>query len=219
MIKQVYANMPARVEARKALAVCHSAEKILYSTSTEPWHCKIHEREQKPGHVILTDRVAMQDATVTNGPVRLCRPAAQQPCCSTVHCDHLITAKSALKTTLPWPTPKTRKSYDFSPSIQQIRHRFQTRRRHYSPVVLETTLFPAGWWLHRLAHGKPLAAWYDYHWRGIRADACDVMAGLPRNQKRRKMIGVKPTNKLSSWANKRRDLKSGRHTTVKRRHR
>src|SRR5215217_6743367 len=96
LIKKLYAEMPAKVDAaRKALGrPLTLAEKILYS---HLWKgVDIQDFPRGKSYVdFAPDRVAMQDATAqmallqfdTTGRKRVAVP-------STVHCDHLIVAKT-----------------------------------------------------------------------------------------------------------------------------
>src|SRR2546428_2912973 len=96
MIKKVYASMPARIEnARKQLGrPLTLAEKILFSHLHKDQTFQNFERGRS--YVDFgPDRVAMQDATAQMALLQFMqagRPKVAVP--STVHCDHLITAKS-----------------------------------------------------------------------------------------------------------------------------
>ena len=102
MIKKVYAEMPAKVEAaRKALGrPLTLSEKILFS------HLHTDQKLENFGRGksyvdFAPDRVAMQDATAQMALLQFMqagRPKVAVP--STVHCDHLITAKVGAKTDL-----------------------------------------------------------------------------------------------------------------------
>src|ERR1035438_4161618 len=95
LIKKLYAEMPAKVDAAREL-VGHPltlAEKILYSHLFDP-AVKAHERG-KDYVDFAPDRVAMQDATAQMALLQFMtcgRAKVSVP--STVHCDHLIQAKS-----------------------------------------------------------------------------------------------------------------------------
>ena len=102
MIKKVYERMPARIEAaRKTLGrPLTLAEKILYSHLDASFQVKNYERGK--AYVDFNpDRVAMQDATAQMALLQFMqagRPKVAVP--STVHCDHLITAKAGAKNDL-----------------------------------------------------------------------------------------------------------------------
>ncbi|HRE95907.1 MAG TPA: aconitase family protein, partial [Flavobacteriales bacterium] len=99
MIKKVYAELPAKVDAaRKMLGRPMTlAEKILYAHLAENLPSSPYERGKS--YVDFNpDRVAMQDATAQMALLQFMqagRPKVAVP--STVHCDHLITAKDSSK--------------------------------------------------------------------------------------------------------------------------
>src|ERR1700761_4304250 len=99
MIKKVYAEMPAKVDAaKKALGrPLTLAEKILFAhLHTDQ---KLESFERGKSYVdFAPDRVAMQDATAQMALLQFMqagRPKVAVP--STVHCDHLIMAKDEAK--------------------------------------------------------------------------------------------------------------------------
>ena len=102
MIKKVYANMPARIEAaRKTLGrPLTLAEKILYSHLDADM--KLTDYPRGASYVDFNpDRVAMQDATAQMALLQFMqagRPTVAVP--SSVHCDHLIQAKAGAATDL-----------------------------------------------------------------------------------------------------------------------
>src|SRR6516225_797899 len=102
MIRKVYSEMPSRIEnARKQLGrPLTLAEKILYSHLHSDQ--KFENFERGKSYVdFAPDRVAMQDATAQMALLQFMqagRPKVAVP--STVHCDHLITAKDGSKTDL-----------------------------------------------------------------------------------------------------------------------
>jgi len=95
MIKAVYSRMDERIAAARKVVnkPLTLAEKILYSHLTEGNASQAYER----GNSYVDfgpDRVAMQDATAQMALLQFMqagRPKVAVP--STVHCDHLITAK------------------------------------------------------------------------------------------------------------------------------
>ena len=99
MIKKVYAEMPAKVDAaRKALGrPLTLSEKILFAHLHQDQQLSNFERG-KSYVDFAPDRVAMQDATAQMALLQFMqagRPKVAVP--STVHCDHLITAKLEAK--------------------------------------------------------------------------------------------------------------------------
>ena len=96
MIKAVYASMDERIAAARKVVnrPLTLTEKILYSHLTAGNAAAAYNRG-KDYVDFNPDRVAMQDATAQMALLQFMqagRPKVAVP--STVHCDHLITAKS-----------------------------------------------------------------------------------------------------------------------------
>ncbi|MET3888125.1 aconitate hydratase [Chitinophagaceae bacterium OAS944] len=202
LIKKVYAAMPEKVaEARKLVGrPLTLAEKILYAHLFVP-----AERAYDRGvdYVDFTpDRVAMQDATaqmallqfMTCGRAKVAVP-------STVHCDHLIQAKTGAKEDLKTANEVNKEVYEFLASISN-----KYGIGFWKPgagiihqVVLENYAFPGGMMIGTDSH-TPNAGGLGMIAIGVGgADAVDVMAGLPWELKMPKLIGVKLTGKMSGW--------------------
>jgi len=203
LIKKHYSEMPAKVDAaRKALGrPLTLAEKILYS---HLWTgVPITDFERGKAYVdFAPDRVAMQDATAqmallqfdTTGRKKVAVP-------STVHCDHLIVAKTEGKADLTKAVTDNEEVYNFLSSISN-----KYGIGFWKPgagiihqVVLENYAFPGGMMIGTDSHtvnagGLGMVA------IGVGgADACDVMAGLSWELLMPKLIGVKLTGKLNGW--------------------
>lgn len=204
MIKKVYANMPARVEAaRKTLGrPLTLAEKILYSHLDAEFEVKNYERGK--AYVDFNpDRVAMQDATAQMALLQFMqagRPKVAVP--STVHCDHLITAKSGAKQDLAVANSESKEVYDFLASVSN-----KYGIGFWKPgagiihqVVLENYAFPGGMMIGTDSHTVNAGGLGMIAIGVGGADACDVMAGLPWELKMPKLIGIKLTGKLNGWA-------------------
>ena len=204
MIKKVYANMPARIEAaRKALGrPLTLAEKILYSHLDA--HTPLTDYPRGSSYVDFNpDRVAMQDATAQMALLQFLqagRPKVAVP--STVHCDHLITAKSGAKVDLPFGNAESKEVFDFLGSVSN-----KYGIGFWKPgagiihqVVLENYAFPGGMMIGTDSHTVNAGGLGMIAIGVGGADACDVMAGLPWELKMPKLIGVKLTGKLSGWA-------------------
>src|SRR5574343_1666956 len=96
MIRKVYETYPERVEAARKVVgrPLTLSEKILYTHLWDGNATSAYERG-KSYVDFAPDRVAMQDATAQMALLQFMqagRPQVAVP--STVHCDHLITAKS-----------------------------------------------------------------------------------------------------------------------------
>jgi aconitate hydratase len=203
MIKKVYAEMPARVEAaRKALGrPLTLAEKILFAHLHKDQALANFERG-KSYVDFAPDRVAMQDATAQMALLQFMqagRPKVAVP--STVHCDHLITARVEAKQDLEVANAESKEVYDFLASVSN-----KYGIGFWKPgagiihqVVLENYAFPGGMMIGTDSHTVNAGGLGMIAIGVGGADACDVMAGLPWELKWPKLIGVKLTGKLSGW--------------------
>src|SRR5664279_5467469 len=202
LIKKVYEEMPSKIAAAKkrtgkALTL---SEKILYS---HLYLKTLQDYTRGKDYVdFAPDRVAMQDATAqmallqfsTCGRDRVAVP-------STVHCDHLIQAKTGAKSDLSTALDVNKEVYDFLSSISN-----KYGIGFWKPgagiihqVVLENYAFPGGMMIGTDSH-TVTAGGLGMVAIGVGgADAVDVMAGMAWELKFPKLIGVKLTGKLSGW--------------------
>ena len=204
MIKKVYAAMPAKVEAaRKKLGrPLTLAEKILFAHLHDDQSLENFERAKTYVN-FAPDRVAMQDATAQMALLQFMqagRPKVAVP--STVHCDHLIVAKTEAKQDLEKAVNESREVYDFLASVSN-----KYGIGFWKPgagiihqVVLENYAFPGGMMIGTDSHTVNAGGLGMIAIGVGGADACDVMAGLPWELKWPKLIGVKLTGKLNGWA-------------------
>ncbi len=203
MIKKVYANFGSRVEAARKVVgrPLTLSEKILYA---HLWDGDPKTAFKRGSDYVdfAPDRVAMQDATAQMALLQFMqagRPQVAVP--STVHCDHLITAKEGASIDLPHAKTESAEVFDFLSSVSN-----KYGIGFWKPgagiihqVVLENYAFPGGMMIGTDSHtvnagGLGMVA------IGVGgADACDVMAGLPWELKFPKLIGVKLTGKLNGW--------------------
>ena len=203
MIKRVYKEIPGKIEtARKLLNRSLTlAEKVLYAHLSEEQTLQIFERGKTYTN-FAPDRVAMQDATAQMALLQFMqagRPKVAVP--STVHCDHLIQAKTGAKEDLAVALNVNKEVYDFLASVSD-----KYGIGFWKPgagiihqVVLENYAFPGGMMIGTDSH-TPNAGGLGMIAIGVGgADACDVMAGLPWELKWPKLIGIKLTGKLSGW--------------------
>lgn len=203
MIKSVYASMPSRIEAaRKAVnKPLTLAEKILYSHLVEGNATKAYERGKS--YVDFNpDRVAMQDATAQMALLQFMqagRPKVAVP--STVHCDHLITAKVGAAQDLATATTESKEVFDFLASVSNKYGIgfWRPGAGIIHQVVLENYAFPGGMMIGTDSHTVNAGGLGMLAIGVGGADACDVMAGLPWELKFPKLIGVKLTGKLNGW--------------------
>jgi aconitate hydratase len=202
LIKKVYDEMPSKIAAAKKITgkALTLSEKILY---THLYSKTIRDYARGKDYVdFAPDRVAMQDATAqmallqfsTCGRERVAVP-------STVHCDHLIQAKTGAKSDLSTALDVNKEVYDFLSSISN-----KYGIGFWKPgagiihqVVLENYAFPGGMMIGTDSH-TPNAGGLGMIAIGVGgADAVDVMAGLAWELKMPKLIGIKLTGRLSGW--------------------
>jgi aconitate hydratase len=203
MIKKVYQNFESRVNAARDVVgkPLTLTEKILYA---HLWDEKT-DIAFKRGHDYVDfapDRVAMQDATAQMALLQFMqagRPQVAVP--STVHCDHLITAKDGADVDLPHARSESKEVFDFLSSVSN-----KYGIGFWKPgagiihqVVLENYAFPGGMMIGTDSHTVNAGGLGMIAIGVGGADACDVMAGLPWELKFPKLIGVKLTGKLSGW--------------------
>src|SRR5450755_274524 len=203
LIKKVYDEMPSKIAAAKKITgkALTLSEKILF---THLYSTTIQNYIRGKDYVnFAPDRVAMQDATAqmallqfsTCGRDRVAVP-------STVHCDHLIQAKTGAKTDLSTALDVNKEVYDFLSSISN-----KYGIGFWKPgagiihqVVLENYAFPGGMMVGTDSH-TPNAGGLGMIAIGVGgADAVDVMAGLAWELKMPKLIGIKLTGRLNGWA-------------------
>ncbi len=203
MIKALYEKMPSKVEAARKLIgrPLTLTEKILYS------HLHVDQKSEnfqrgKSYVDFAPDRVAMQDATAQMALLQFMqsgRPKVAVP--STVHCDHLITAKEGAATDLAFATKESKEVFDFLGSVSN-----KYGIGFWKPgagiihqVVLENYAFPGGMMIGTDSHTVNAGGLGMIAIGVGGADACDVMAGLAWELKMPKLIGVKLTGKLNGW--------------------
>jgi aconitate hydratase len=202
LIKKLYGGMPSKVDAARTLVgkPLTLAEKILYSHLFEK---PVRAYERGKDYVdFAPDRVAMQDATAQMALLQFMtcgRDKVAVP--STVHCDHLIQAKTGATSDLATALDVNKEVYDFLASIS---NKFgigfwKPGAGIIHQVVLENYAFPGGMMIGTDSH-TPNAGGLGMVAIGVGgADAVDVMAGLPWELKMPKLIGVKLTGKMSGW--------------------
>ena len=202
LIKNLYGKMPSKVDAARKLVgkPLTLAEKILY---THLFETPSRAYERGKDYVdFAPDRVAMQDATAQMALLQFMtcgRDKVAVP--STVHCDHLIQAKTGAVSDLATALDVNKEVYDFLASISNKYGIgfWKAGAGIIHQVVLENYAFPGGMMIGTDSH-TPNAGGLGMVAIGVGgADAVDVMAGLAWELKMPKLIGVKLTGKLSGW--------------------
>jgi aconitate hydratase len=176
-------------------------EKILINHLSMP---KTQEMERGRSYAdFAPDRVAMQDATAQMALLQFMTaglPTTAVP--STVHCDHLILAKTGARIDMGVAIDTNKEVYDF---LQSVSAKYGIG--FWGPgsgiihqVVLEHYAFPGGMMIGTDSH-TPNAGGLGMVAIGVGgADAVDVMTGFPFNVRWPKVIGVKLTGTLSGWS-------------------
>ncbi|HTQ63721.1 MAG TPA: aconitate hydratase [Puia sp.] len=202
LIKKIYAEIPAKVQTARKLTgkPLTLSEKILYAHLYQP-ATKAYTKG-KDYVDFAPDRVAMQDATAQMALLQFMtcgRDKVAVP--STVHCDHLIQAKTGAAKDLATALDVNKEVYDFLASISNKYGIgfWKAGAGIIHQVVLENYAFPGGMMIGTDSH-TPNAGGLGMIAIGVGgADAVDVMAGLAWELKMPKLIGVKLTGKMSGW--------------------
>ena len=203
MIKQVYANLPERIEAARAAVgkPLTLSEKILYA---HLWNGKANKPFHRGADYVDfgPDRVAMQDATAQMALLQFMQAGKEKVAVpSTAHADHLIQAKIGADKDLQESLNINNEVFNFLSSVcnKYGIGFWKPGAGIIHQVVLENYAFPGGMIIGTDSHtvnagGLGMVA------IGVGgADAVDVMAGMPWELKFPKLIGVKLTGKLNGW--------------------
>ena len=203
MIRRVYAGIAEQVEKAGKLTgrPLTLTEKVLYS------HLSV---ENEPGPYLRgksyvnfnPDRVAMQDATAQMALLQFMQAGKKKVAVpSTVHCDHLILAKTGAQEDLKIALDVNKEVFNFLSSVSN-----KYGIGFWKPgagiihqVVLENYAFPGGMMIGTDSHTVNAGGLGMIAIGVGGADAVDVMAGMPWELKFPKFIGVKLTGKLSGW--------------------
>ncbi|MDE3741952.1 aconitate hydratase [Maribacter polysaccharolyticus] len=203
MIKSVYSNMAERVDKAREIVgkPLTLSEKILYSHlwDGEPTTAFVRGKDYVD---FAPDRIACQDATAQMALLQFMqagKPKVAVP--TTVHCDHLIQAKSGATADLKVANTTSAEVFDF---LESVSNKYgigfwKPGAGIIHQVVLENYAFPGGMMIGTDSHtvnagGLGMVA------IGVGgADAVDVMAGMAWELKFPKLIGVKLTGNISGW--------------------
>ena len=202
VISNYYSQMPEKIEqARNILKRSLTlTEKILFShlvkIENEPKRTKSYVELQP-------DRVAMQDATAQMALLQFALAGRNEVAVpSTVHCDHLIKARSGRDADLAHANEVSSEVFNFlkSASAKYGLGFWEPGAGIIHQVVLENYAFPGGMMIGTDSH-TPNAGGLGMVAIGVGgADAMEVMAGLPFTIRWPGIIGVHLTGELSGWA-------------------
>ena len=203
MIKSVYSKINERVNKARALSgkPLTASEKILYSHLWDGSPEKVFSRG-KDYVDFAPDRIACQDATAQMALLQFMQAGKSKVAVpTTVHCDHLIQAKSGATQDLKSANSTSAEVFNF---LESVSNKYgigfwKPGAGIIHQVVLENYAFPGGMMIGTDSHtvnagGLGMVA------IGVGgADAVDVMADMPWELKFPKLIGVKLTGKLNGW--------------------
>jgi aconitate hydratase len=203
LVVRVYETLPERVATgrRRLGGPLTLAEKVLVNHLVD-----LEGQEMDRGRSYADfrpDRVAMQDATAQMALLQFMTaglPEVAVP--STVHCDHLILAKSGADVDLRFALDINSEVYEFlrTVSAKYGLGFWKPGSGIIHQVVLENYAFPGGMMIGTDSH-TPNAGGLGMVAIGVGgADAVDVMTGFPFNVRWPKVIGVHLTGALSGWS-------------------
>jgi aconitate hydratase len=202
MIRKVYSDYSKKIEQSRRLTgkPLTLTEKILYAHLTVNTN-KAFERGKDYVN-FNPDRVAMQDATAQMALLQFMQAGKKTTAVpSTVHCDHLILAKTGAKEDLNEANIVNREVYEFLGSVSN-----KYGIGFWKPgagiihqVVLEKYAFPGGMMIGTDSHTVNAGGMGMIAIGVGGADAVDVMTGIPWELKFPKLIGIKLTGKINGW--------------------
>ena len=202
-VKAVYDRTRMRLKAARALLgrPLTLTEKTLFGHLEHP-----EQAELDPGKAYLElrpDRVAMQDATAQMALLQFMLAGMDRTAVpTTVHCDHLIRARSGAAADVARAIEENKEVYAFleSASARYGIGFWKPGSGIIHQVVLENYAFPGGMMIGTDSH-TPNAGGLGMFASGVGgADAVDVMSGFPWEVLQPKLIGVKLTGEFSGWA-------------------
>ncbi|MDA9280196.1 aconitate hydratase [Flavobacteriaceae bacterium] len=203
MIKGVYSQMAERVDQARELVgrPLTLSEKILYS---HLWDGKSNKAFTRGKDYVdfAPDRIACQDATAQMALLQFMqagKPKVAVP--TTVHCDHLIQAKSGAAADLKVANATSEEVFNF---LESVSNKYgigfwKPGAGIIHQVVLENYAFPGGMMIGTDSHTVNAGGLGMLAIGVGGADAVDVMAGMAWELKFPKLIGVKLTGNISGW--------------------
>jgi aconitate hydratase len=204
MISGFYKELSSRIlEIRKNLQrPLTLSEKILFSHLYEKFHKGSFSRGIDYVD-FAPDRVAMQDATAQMALLQFMMAGKEQTSVpASVHCDHLIMAKSGAVADMKSAVSTNKEVYDFlSSACNKYDIGFwKPGAGIIHQIILENYAFPGGMMIGTDSH-TPNAGGLGMIAIGVGgADAVDVMTGMAWELKLPKLIGIKLNGKLNGWA-------------------
>ena len=203
MIKGVYSQMAERVDQARELVgrPLTLSEKILYSHLWDGTPNKAFTRG-KDYVDFAPDRIACQDATAQMALLQFMQAGkAKVAVPTTVHCDHLIQAKSGAVADLKVANSTSEEVFNF---LESVSNKYgigfwKPGAGIIHQVVLENYAFPGGMMIGTDSHTVNAGGLGMLAIGVGGADAVDVMAGMAWELKFPKLIGVKLIGNISGW--------------------
>ncbi|MDP4606084.1 MAG: aconitate hydratase [Flavobacteriaceae bacterium] len=204
MIQGVYAQMAERIERARTIVgrPLTLSEKILYNHLWDGLPTTAYGRG-KDYVDFAPDRIACQDATAQMALLQFMQAGKSKVAVpTTVHCDHLIQAKSGAVADLKSANNSSAEVFNF---LESVSNKYgigfwKPGAGIIHQVVLENYAFPGGMMIGTDSHTVNAGGLGMLAIGVGGADAVDVMAGMAWELKFPKLIGVKLTGKLSGWS-------------------
>jgi aconitate hydratase len=203
-IAERYAALGAQLDAARAALgrPLTLTEKILFSHLDGNAVASTDLVRGKTEIKCRPDRVAMQDATAQMAMLQfMSSKKAQVAVPSSIHCDHLIRAKSGAKEDLLRAVDENAEVYDFlaSSASKYGIDFWKPGSGIIHQVILENYAFPGGMMIGTDSH-TPNAGGLAMVAIGVGgADAAEVMTGLPWGVTLPKLVGIKLTGSINGW--------------------
>ena len=203
MIKNYYASLDEKISKIRSLLnhPLTASEKILYS---HIWKDNISDIYKRGVNYVdfAPDRIACQDATAQMALLQFMQAGKDKVAVpTTVHCDHLIQAKSGAFDDLKAANSSSSEVFKF---LESVSNKYgigfwKPGAGIIHQVVLENYAFPGGMMIGTDSHTVNAGGLGMLAIGVGGADAVDVMAGMAWELKFPKLIGVKLTGKLNGW--------------------
>jgi aconitate hydratase len=203
LVRRFYNDLSEKISAARKV-VKHPltlSEKILYTHLFDP-DVTQYGRGQDYAE-FRPDRIAMQDATAQMAILQFMMAEKESTAVPvSVHCDHLIVAKTGADEDLKNAQISNKEVYDFlkSASNRYGMDFWNPGAGIIHQIVLENYAFPGGMMIGTDSH-TPNAGGLGMIAIGVGgADAVDAMVGMGWELKFPKVIGIKLTGSLNGWA-------------------
>ena len=203
VVRKFYESLTTKLDGyRKTLGrPLTLAEKILFSHLDNDKDLKSFKRGSS-FIMLRPDRVAMQDATAQMAILQFIQSGRKKVAVpSTVHCDHLILARKGVGPDMEIANKENEEVFEFlkSSSTKYGIGFWKPGSGIIHQVVLENYAFPGGLMIGTDSH-TPNAGGLGMLAIGVGgADAVDVMAGMPWELLKPKLVGVKLTGQMQGW--------------------